>query len=254
MLQALIVEDEVRGLTNLKGMLAKHCPQVKVRGEAGTLEDAEALIAEHREQTDLAFLDIHLPDGQIFELLDRIKPLPFNIIFVTAFDEYAIKAFEYASIGYVLKPIDPHLLVDSVARIRPNQTEQLNERLDVLREGMIQQDFGKLTISASDGVYFLEIDNILRIAADDNYSDLHTLDGQRYTVSKTIKHYEDLLDARSFFRVHKSHIINLNYITKYVKGNGGYVVMKDGMEISVSRRRRPKFTERMKRLGAQAFS
>jgi len=138
MINAIIVEDEVRGLTNLKSMLKQHCPQVEVIGEAGTLEDAEALVNQLGERINLAFLDINLPDGQIFELLDRIKPLSFNVIFVTAFDQFAIKAFEYASIGYILKPIDPHALAASVERIRPLDNDRLDERLDMFQTTIIR--------------------------------------------------------------------------------------------------------------------
>ena len=253
MIRAIIVEDEVRGLTNLKGMLREHCPSVEVVGEAGTLEDAGALIRDrgHGADIDLAFLDIDLPDGQVFELLDRIKPLPFNVIFVTAFDQYAIKAFEYASVGYILKPIDPHALAAAVDRIRPADNDRMDERLEVLQQNLSANKFDKITISAVDGLYFLALTDILRIEADDNYSHIYTTEGQRFTVSKTIKHYEDLLRGDNFYRVHKSHIINLNYMTKFVKGDGGYVVMNDGREIVVSRRRRPAFMERMRKLGAQ---
>ena len=254
MIRSLIVEDEVKGLTNLKAMLREHCEQVEVVGEAGTLEDAEKLISEKGGELDLAFLDINLPDGQIFDLLDRIKPLPFNVIFVTAYDQFAVKAFEYASVGYVLKPIDPHALAAAVDRIRPQDTDRLDERLDMVQQTMSSNKFDKITISAIDGLYFLALVDILRIEADDNYSHIYTTEGQRFTVSKTIKYYEDLLRGDNFFRVHKSHIINLNYMTKFVKGDGGYVVMNDEKEIVVSRRRRPAFMDRMRKLGAQAFS
>ncbi len=254
MIRSLIVEDEVRGLTNLKSMLRQHCPQVRVEGEAGTLEDAATLIAELRRDIDLAFLDINLPDGQVFELLDRIKPLPFNVIFVTAFDQFAVKAFEYASIGYILKPIDPHALAAAVDRIRPQDTDRLEERVEMFQQGMSANKFDKITISAIDGLYFVNLTDILRIEADDNYSHIHTTDGQRFTVSKTIKFYEDLLPDDNFFRVHKSHIINLNYMLKFVKGEGGHVVMNDQKQITVSRRRRSSFLDRMRRLGAQSFT
>ncbi len=249
-INAIIVEDEVRGLINLKAMLAEHCPQVGIIGEAGTLEDAAALVAECRDRIDLAFLDINLPDGQIFSLLDEVKPLGFNAIFVTAFDQFAIKAFEYASIGYILKPIDPYALAAAVDRLKLQPRELLDERLELLQQNLNTSKFDKITISAVDGMYFLAIADILRIEADDNYSHIHTNDGRRFTVSKTIKHYEDLLRDENFFRVHKSHIINLNYMTKFVKGEGGHVVMTDKKEILVSRRRRTPFMDRMRTLGA----
>ena len=251
MIPAIIVEDEVRGLTNLKALLRQHCAQVQVVGEAGTLEDASALVEQLRGDIDLAFLDINLPDGQVFELLDRLKPLPFNVIFVTAFDQFAVKAFEYASIGYILKPIDPHALAAAVERLRPQDRERLAERVDLLQQNLAASKFDRITISAVDGLYFVDLADILRIEADDNYSHIFTTKGQRFTVSKTIKFYEDLLSGENFFRVHKSHIINLKYMTKFVKGDGGYVVMNDKKEILVSRRRRTPFMDRMRMLGSQ---
>lgn len=253
MIRAIIVEDEVRGLINLKGMLKEHCPQVSIDGEAGTIEDAKVLIDDLRGSIDLAFLDINLPDGQIFELLDQIRPLSFNVIFVTAFDQFAVKAFEYASIGYILKPIDPHALAAAVNRIKLNENQNYEERLDMVQKSVSTKKFDKITISAIDGLYFLALDKILRIEADDNYSHIYTTEGQRFTISKTIKYYEDLLADGNFFRVHKSHIINLNFMTKFVKGDGGYVVMNDEKEIVVSRRRRPAFMEKMRNLGANTF-
>ena len=250
-INAIIVEDEVRGLINLKAMLTEHCPNVKIVGEAGTLEDARHLIADVRSDIDLAFLDINLPDGQIFTLLDEVKPLGFNAIFVTAFDRFAIKAFEYASIGYILKPIDPFALAAAVDRYRGQSKERLDERLGQVQESFSTSKFDKITISAVDGLYFLAIEDIARIEADDNYSHIHTSEGQRFTVSKTIKFYEDLLMEEHFFRVHKSHIINLNCIKKFVKGEGGYVVMDDEKEIMVSRRRRTPFMDRMRKIGTK---
>ena len=247
---AVIVEDEVRGLINLKALLAEHCPHVTVVGEAGTLEDARALILAERARIELAFLDINLPDGQVFSLLDEVKPLGFNAIFVTAFDQFAIKAFEYASIGYILKPIDPYALAAAVERLPATKPERLDEQLDVLQEAVTEARFDKITISAVDGLYFVPVADILRIEADDNYSHIYTDGGQRHIVSKTIKFYEDLLTQDNFFRVHKSHIVNMDYMKKFVKGEGGHVLMNDGKEISVSRRRRTPFMDRMRHLGA----
>ena len=249
-IRAVIVEDEVRGLINLKALLGEHCRQVEVVGEAGTLEDARELLRAHSGAIDLAFLDINLPDGQVFTLLDECKPLGFNAIFVTAFDEYAIKAFEYASIGYILKPIDPYALAAAVERLPARRPAALDEQLAVLEDAVNESKFDKITISAVDGLYFVPIADILRIEADDNYSHIFTLGGQRHTVSKTIKFYEDLLTQDHFFRVHKSHIVNMDYMTKFVKGEGGHVVMNDGKQIAVSRRRRTPFMDRMRMLGA----
>ena len=233
-------------------MLAEFCKDVEVIGDAGSIADGLKLLANPPIKPDVAFLDISLPDGLVFQLLNQLRPIDFDIIFVTAFEEYAIKACEYSSIGYVLKPIDPDALKEAVARIdedseKSNKTDQ---RLDVFNSYYNNPNaFTKMSISALDGIYFVNIKDINRFEAEDNYTHIFLADGRKITASKTIKAYEELLKPFNFYRVHKRHVINLNYMKKFVKGDGGYLVMEDNMKIEVSRRRRPAFMERMKRLG-----
>ncbi len=247
MIRAVIIEDEVKSLNNLKNLLAKYCPEVKIMGEAGTVEDGVELLQAHKP--DVAFLDISLPDGLVFQMLNKVRPIEFEIIFVTAYEEYAIKACEYSSIGYILKPIDPDVLKEAVTRIQNRREAESDRRLDIFNSYYHNPNaFTKMSISALDGIYFVNIRDIVRFEAEDNYTHIFLKSGERITASKTIKSYEDMLVPFNFYRVHKRHVINLNYMRKFVKGDGGYLVMDDDIQIEVSRRRRPAFMEQMKRL------
>lgn len=248
-IKAVIIEDEINGLNNLQNLLAEHCEGIEVIGTAGSIEEGYDLLADSEIKPDLAFLDISLPDGLVFQLLNRLRPLQFDIIFVTAYEDYAIKACEYSSIGYVMKPIDPDTLVEAVERLQPKADSAIDKRMDIFQNYLNNPNaFTKMSISALDGIYFVNIKDILRFEAEDNYTHIFLNDGQRLTASKTIKAYEDMLEPFNFYRVHKRHVINLNYMRKFVKGDGGYLIMDDEMKIEVSRRRRPAFMEQMKRL------
>jgi len=246
---AVIIEDEINGLNNLKNLLDEHCNEVEVIGEAGSVAKGLELFSNPTCKPDVAFLDISLPDGLIFQLLNQLRPIDFDIIFVTAYQEYAIKACEYSSIGYIVKPIDPDALRDAVSRIKPQQTRQTDARLDIFNNYYNNPNaFTKMSISALDGIYFVNIKDIVRFEAEDNYTHIFLNSGEKITASKTIKAYEDMLLPFNFYRVHKRHVINLNYMRKFVKGDGGYLVMDDDIKIEVSRRRRPAFMEQMRRL------
>lgn len=249
MIKAVIVEDEIKGLNNLKNLLAQHCEEVEVIGAATSVEEGVELLSDPSVKPDVAFLDISLPDGLVFQLLNRVKPIEFEIIFVTAYEEYAIKACEYSSIGYIVKPIDPDVLKEAVARIRQRRDAQMDKRLDIFNNYMNNPNaFSKMSIFALDGIYFVNIRDIVRFEAEDNYTHIYLQSGERITASKTIKSYEDLLTQFNFYRVHKRHVINLNYMRKFVKGDGGYLIMDDDKKIEVSRRRRPAFMEQLRRL------
>lgn len=249
-IKAVIVEDEAKGLNNLKNLLAQYCEEVEIIGEAGSVEEGLELFADPAVKPDVAFLDISLPDGLVFQLLNKLRPINFEVVFVTAYQEYAIKACEYSSIGYIVKPIDPDALLEAVSRIRPNKGDtEMEKRLDLFSNYYNNPNaFTKLSIFALDGIYFVNIRDIVRFEAEDNYTHIYLHSGERITASKTIKSYEDLLIPFNFYRVHKRHVINLNYMRKFVKGDGGYLIMDDNMKIEVSRRRRPAFMEQMRKL------
>jgi two-component system, LytTR family, response regulator len=186
----------------------------------------------------------------VFQVLNQVEDINFDIIFVTAYKDFAIKACDYGSIGYIVKPIDPDELKAAVSRVRAGKANKIKDRLDVVKGHYANPNaFGKMSISAVDGFYFINIKDIMRLEAEDNYTHIFTNNetGSKMTVAKTIKSYEELLSGVNFFRVHKRHLINLNFMNKFMKGDS-LVIMDDGMKIEVSRRRRPQFMELMKRL------
>ena len=250
MIKAIIIEDEISGLNNLKNLLSTHCSDVNVIADARNIKEGVQILNDPSLKPDVAFLDISLPDGLVFNMLnDYADKIDFDIIFVTAFEKYAIKACQYSSIGYIVKPIDPDELKESVSRITPGKNNKIRKRVNLFSQHYNNPNaFEKMSISALDGIYFINIRDIVRCEAEDNYTHIHLKDGDKITASKTIKAYEDLLSGVNFYRVHKSHLINLNYMRKFVKGDGGYLVMDDDKKIEVSRRRRPAFMEQMRRL------
>ena len=248
MLKAIILEDEVKGLQNLRTQLRQHCKNIEIVAEARSILECKDLIQNHDLEIDLAFMDIDLPDGLVFNLLEELKPVKFEIIFVTGHNQYALKAFDFASIGYILKPIDPEKLIASVSRVMPKGQNQMDKRLDVFNDTFRNPGSltGKLTISALDGMYFINFSEILRFEAEDNYTHIFKTNGEKITVSKTLKSYEKMLHGLDFYRVHKGHMINMHHIDRFVKGEGGYIVMEDGKKIDVSRRRRGPFMEALR--------
>ncbi len=247
LLNAVIIEDERNGLINLKHMLAEHCEDIEVIGDADGVESGLRLLEDPDVNPDVAFLDINLQDGKVFQLLNRLTSIDFDIIFVTAWDQFAIKACEYSSIGYILKPIDHMQLIEAVARVRPRKQGRTQERLQVMQQYASHPNaFDKLSIAALDGIHFVKIRDIVRFEAEDNYTHIYLVGGNKITASKTIKAYEDMLAPFNFYRVHKRHVINMNYMKKFVKGDGGYLIMDDGIHIEVSRRRRPAFMTQLR--------
>lgn len=250
-MRAVIVEDEPSGMKNIQNLLAKYCEQVEVVATAEDVEGAIKVFSNPNTQPDVAFLDISLPDGLIFQVLNNIKEeaeINFDIIFITAFDHFMKRACEYACVGYINKPIDPDELKAAVSRVKAGNSNKIKERIDVFQGHLNNPNaFGKMSISAVDGIYFIGIKDIVRLEAEDNYTHIFNNQGDRMTVAKTIKSYEELLSSVNFFRVHKKHLINLNYMNRFLKSDS-LVVMDDGLKIEVSRRRRPAFMELMKRL------
>jgi two-component system LytT family response regulator len=247
--RALIIEDEPEGLENLRNLLRMYCPEVEVVAEGGTNEDLLRLADDPNGKFDVAFLDISLPDGLVFQGLQQLDELPFDIIFVTAYDKYALRAFEFAAIDYVTKPIEREELMRAVSRIR-HRNSDTKERLEILQQSYnpnAPNAFEKIGISAMDGVHFVRLGDIVRLEAADNYTHFLLDGGTRITASRTIKAYEDTLTSFNFVRVHKKHIVNMNFMKTYVKGEGGYLVMDNGDNIEVSRRKKSNLMEAVRR-------
>ncbi|MDX2280949.1 MAG: LytTR family DNA-binding domain-containing protein [Saprospiraceae bacterium] len=248
--RALLIEDEPEGLENLKNLLRMYCPDVEVVATGGSNADLLKLVNEERDnQYDVAFLDISLPDGLVFQGLQQLDEVPFDIIFVTAYDKYALKAFEFAAIDYVTKPIEREELMRAVSRIRLKNTDT-KARLEVLQQNYNPTGanaFEKIGISALDGVHFVRLSEIVRLEAEDNYTHFMLNTGDKITASRTIKAYEDTLAQLNFVRVHKKHIVNMNFMKTYIKGEGGYLILDNGDSIEVSRRKKSALMDSVRR-------
>lgn len=230
-LKAIIVEDEEKSRQILKNYVCKYCPEVEILGEAANITDALILIRNNN--LDLVFLDVEMPYGNAFDLLEKVGHTSFDTIFVTAYNQYAIDALNVHASYYLMKPIsidDLIKAVDYVIRIRSKERALQNTILKIKNKAVT----GKITIPQQSGFEVLSTKDILYCKADDNYTEIYLSNNKRKVVSKTLKYFETALGNYNFARVHKSYLINLNKVIKYQKGKGGYVVLDSGKEIAVS--------------------
>jgi len=243
LIEALIVDDEQDGRIGLENLLLKYCPSVKIIGMAEGVHDAYKKIKLLKPQ--LVFLDIKMDDGTAFDLLKKISHFDFRIIFVTAYDEYAIEAIRFGAFDYLLKPVIPALLIESVEKLKKTI------RIDVLEEQvkLLLQDKGKrekIALPASNGLLFVRIPDIVRCESDSSYTTFVLASGKKILVTRTMKEYESLLPPDVFFRAHKSHIINLNYVRQYVNRDGTYIILDNNDSIPLARNRKDEFLEKIK--------
>lgn len=234
-LNAIIVEDEETSREILRNYLKKYCPNVNVLAEAGNIDDA--LIAIRSNEPDLVFLDVEMPFGNAFDLLDKVGERMFETVFVTAYNHYAIEALNAHASYYLMKPISIDELikaVDYVTEIKSKENE-LQDQVLVPKTNIVH---GKITIPQQDGFEILDTSSILYCKADDNYTEIYLNNNKRKLVSKTLKYFEEALNGSSFARVHKSYLVNVNEIVKYVKGKGGSVVLSNGKQIIVAASRK----------------
>lgn len=230
-LKAIIVEDEETSREILKNYLKKYCPNVDVLGEAANITAAKILIESH--DLDLVFLDVEMPYGNAFDLLEQLNHITFETIFVTAYNHYAIEALNAHASYYLMKPISIDELIKAVDYVSEIKTKEdaLQDQVLVPRTHTVH---GKITIPQQDGFEVINTADILYCKADDNYTEIYLNDHKKKLVSKTLKYFEDALTESHFCRVHKSYLVNVNEIVKYVKGKGGSVILSQGKEIVVS--------------------
>jgi len=247
MIRAIIVDDEQHCINRLEDVLHKYCRQTLL--VAGTFDTAEKAMTGIRElKPDLIFLDVQLHDRTGFDLLSQLPEINFEVIFVTAYDNYAIKAFKFSAIDYLLKPVDPDDLLRAVDKLqRVLQQQELTDKFSTLLYNLKASNTAtrKITVPTSKGLVFLVIDDIIRCEASVNYTTIYLKDKQQLMVAKTLKDFEDILSDHQFFRIHNSHLINLNYIKTYHKGKGGYVVLSDNTGLEVSTRRKDLFLKKI---------
>lgn len=241
MIKAIIIDDEQHCIDRVETLLSPYENTITIVGNYLTVETGVRGIESLCP--DVVFLDVQIHEQTGFDVLKAVKQLNFEVIFTTAFDMYAVQAFKFSAIDYLLKPIDADdfkLAIDKLSQ--KIEAKDFSKKVKVLLDNISKNDVQKkITIPTLDGLEFLEVANIIRCEADINYTIIHTKDGRKIMVAKTLKSFEALLADCNFFRIHNSHLINLNHLVKYTKGKGGYVTLIDHSTIEVSVRRKDDF-------------
>lgn len=235
MIKAIIIDDEMHCRRTLEILLNEYCPEVHVLAQCDNgVNGAEAI---NRLKPDLVFLDIEMPHVNGFEMLEQFPEIRFAVIFTTGYDQYAIKAFRFSALDYLLKPINHEELKKAVQKISQQIAYPLPQQLEILLQKLRYQSptIHKIALPTMEGLQLIPVDSIISCISDSNYSILLLKDKQKITISRTLKETEEILEEHSFLRVHNSSIVNLNEINKYIKGEGGYLIMSDGSTVDVSR-------------------
>lgn len=242
MVRVAIIENEVDAQALLSSIIREYCPSLEVVGMAKNITDGLSLI--ENANPDLVFLDIEIDGGTSFQLLDKLNHSSFNIVFTTAYDQHALKAFKYGAVDYLLKPYSPQDVLKSVDRVKRSLYDQaIFNRLDYLIKNTGSPQNMKVSIPTSEGVNVIAVNDIVRLEADRSYCFICLSDGGKLIVSKPLKDMQEILPANMFFRVHTTHLINIEYIDRYKKEDGGYVIMNDESTVPIARRRKQEFLE-----------
>jgi two-component system LytT family response regulator len=239
MIKALIVDDEEKSRITLKSIMNANCPTVQVVELCDSVDAALKAIETHKP--DLIFLDIEMPFKNGFSLLEKVKDPEFEVIFTTAYNDYAIKAIKFSALDYLLKPIEVDELKAAIAKFeRMEKTPDTKLKSDAIEMLLanLKGKSAKIAVPTFDGLQMLSAEDIIKCVANESYTQIYLVGGQKIMVSRLLKEYEELLENYNFFRIHNSSLINLKHVTKYVKGEGGYVVMSDGESCEVSRRKK----------------
>lgn len=240
---AILVDDEKASRVSLRSFIQSYCPQIELLGEAVNIEEAAYLIAEH--DPEILFLDIEMPHGNGFDLLDKYQKPKFQVIFVTAFSHYAMKALKLAAAQYLLKPIDINELEQAVHQVCQNIDEEKKwEHTVLLLENIKSEKFKKIVIPLMTGFEVVDPDAVFYIEADDNFSIIHLKDRKPLMACRKLKFYEENLSEAGFYRVHRSTIVNLNHVVKYTKGKAAFVTLSNGKEVDISLSRKSGFVEK----------
>lgn len=248
MIRAIITDDEVRSVETLRKLLEMYCPSVSVVAECYNVDAARRQIALHRP--NLLFLDIAMPGKSGFDLLNELGEVPFEVIFITAFNEYMMQAFRFSAIDYLLKPVDEELLMNAVSRVEKRlQTSAVPASMEALRynlKNLQHPQEMKICIPHSKGFVLVQLADIIYCEADNTYTTFFLTNGKPFVSSKSIIDFELLLQDTSFCRIHKSFLVNMLHIKEYVKGEGGSVILSNNAELEVSRRKKDHFLARVK--------
>lgn len=239
MLKAILVEDEESNCLYLQRIIEKRCPEISVLAHAANVENAYMEIVRH--QPDIVFLDIEMKSESGFELLRRFTEIHFEVIFTTAYEHYALKAIKFSALDYLLKPIDENELVEAVKKVNIKRIQNnLNNNLAVLMNNLGTKEIKKqqIAISTQESLTYVRVSEIIYCQADGPYTYFFLKNGDKLVASKTLKEFEELLQHHRFFRGHNSYLINLDEVKKYLRGDGGELVMSNGKTVNVSKRKK----------------
>ncbi len=251
-MKVIIIDDEQKGRESLQKLLEIYCKNTEVVALASNVEEAYQLIGSHKPH--IIFLDIEMPGGNGFSLLDKFQERDFKVIMTTAFEDYAIKAVKHHAFDYLLKPIDIDELMFTVDTAKKDLERQalLQSFEPGADSSYVAQRLsltGRIALPVKDGIFYLMVSDIIRIESDGGYSTFFARDGAKYLVAKNLKDYEDILPEKKFFRVHKSHLINMDKVKKYIRTDGNFLEMEDGSVVEIARRKKDEFLQLMNAIG-----
>lgn len=248
MIRTIIVEDEQKSREMLSAIIQKNCPELEVIGLAEDVEEGVDIIKSLRP--DLVFLDVSMPKGSGFDLLEKLAGYSFELIFATASDQYALRAIKYSACDYLLKPIDIDELKLAVDKVMKRQKGPNMANLQFLVEHLKRADenFQRITLPTGNAYEIVNVKDIVRCEADGSYTTFFLTDKRKLLISAGLKHYEELLPESDFIRVHHHHLINIRHVVRLLKEDGGYAIMSDGSKIEISRRKKESFMERLSKI------
>ncbi len=251
MITALLIDDDANLRNGMRSMLERYAPDITIIGEADSVKSGVQAMSTLSPQ--VVFLDIQLNDGTGFDILDQLAQKngrsTSHIVFITAHEQYAIKAFRFSALDFLLKPVDPEELEKVIVKIKEVLDKNKNfEHIDLLLENIRRKvdNFKRIALSTSDGIHLFEISDIIRCESEDNYTKFFIKNNKPLLISRTLKEYEEMLSEHGFERIHQSHLINLSYLKSYIKKDGGYVVMADNSHLPISQRKKERLQELLK--------
>lgn len=249
MLRTIIIDDEALVRDSLSKLIHSNCPNVKIIDQADGVESGVAAIRKHCP--DLVLLDIKMDDGTGFDLLKALDPIDFKVIFITAFEEFAVKAFKFSALDYLLKPVDPEDLTEAINRAEQVRQQEFHTQLNALEEYLAirSSQNRKIILKTSDNIYLIRVQDISYIESDGSYTFVYLQNSNRILIARNLKEFEEMLVDQGFYRVHKSYLINMAHIARFEKGEGGSVILDNECKVPVASRKREELLEMFKKLG-----
>jgi two-component system LytT family response regulator len=247
MITAVLIDDDKHLRTGLKALLERYTNEIQIIGEAESVKTGVELLKSLNQQ--VIFLDIHLNDGTGFDILEKLGKTTAHIVFITAHEQYAVKAFKFSALDFILKPVDPEELQSTIVKIKEVVGKSSSfDHIDLLLENIRKKvdNFKRIALSTSDGIHLFEVSDIIRCEAKVNYTEFFIKNHKPLLISRTLKEYEELLTEHGFERIHQSHLINLSYLKSYIKSDGGYVIMADNTNIPIAQSKKERLQELIK--------